>query len=136
MHGQYAPLFETRCFAECTTFKHKFSIDIPNPKQLFNCRNKNVVYLVICTTPGCRAQYVGYTTRQIISRIVEHLDKGPMINHIKQENHEYNRIRFQILAQAPSHETNKELWLKKHESLWICRLDTSNKLNNKGLKKN
>ena len=129
------PSFETRCFAESTTFKHKFPIDIPNPKQFFNCRTKNVIYLVICTTPGCRAQYVGYTTRQIISRIVEHLDKGPMINHIKQENHEYKRIRFQILAQAPSQETNKELWLKRHEYLWICRLGTSNKLSNKGLNK-
>ena len=30
-----------------------------------------------------------------------------MIDHIKQENHEYKKIRFQILAQAPAHETNK-----------------------------
>ena len=36
-----------------------------------------------------------------------------MINHIKQENHEYKKIRFQILAQAPTHETNTELWLKR-----------------------
>ena len=45
--------------------------------------------------------------------LVEHLDNGPMINHIKQENHEYKKIRFQILAQAPTNETNKEFWLKK-----------------------
>ena len=46
------------------------------------------------------------------SRVFEHLNNGSMINHIKQENHEYKKIRFQILAQAPTHETNKELWLK------------------------
>ena len=28
-----------------------------------------------------------------------------MANHVEQENHEY-KIRFQILAQAPIHETN------------------------------
>ena len=54
------PFFEARCFAECTILKHKFPISLPHPKQFFNCRTKNVIYLVICTTPGCRAQYVGY----------------------------------------------------------------------------
>ena len=58
-----------------------------------------------------------------------------MINHIKQENHEYKRIRFQILAQAPTNETNKELWLKRQEYLWICRLGTLSKLSSKGLNK-
>ena len=58
-----------------------------------------------------------------------------MINHIKQENHEYKKIRFQILAQASTYETNTELWLKQHEYLWICRLGTLNKLSNKGLNK-
>ena len=55
-----------------------------------------------------------------------------MINHIKQENHDYKKIRFQILAQAPTHETNTELWLKRRKYLWICRLGT---LSNKGLNK-
>ena len=95
------PLFETRCFAESTTLKHKFPISLPHPKQFFNCRTKNVIYLVICTTPGCRAQYVGYTTRHFMYRASEHLSNGPMIDHVKQENHKYKKIRFQILAQAP-----------------------------------
>ena len=59
-------LFETRCFAESITLKHKFPISLPHPKQFFNCRIKNVIYLVKCTTPGCRAQYVGNTTRHFI----------------------------------------------------------------------
>ena len=40
--------------------------------------------------------------------IKEHLTDGPMI---KQTKHEYKRITFQILAQAP---TNTELWLKTY----------------------
>ena len=98
------PLLETRCFAESTILKHKFPINLPHPKQFFNYKTKNVI---ICTIPGCRVQYVGYTTRCFTSRVFEHLNNGPMINHIKQENHEYKKIRFQILAQAPAHETNK-----------------------------
>ena len=41
--------------------------------------------------------------------------------------------RFQILAQAPTNETNKEIRLKRQEYLWICRLGTLSKLSNKGL---
>ena len=47
-----------------------------------------------------------------------------MINHIKQESHDYKKIRFQILAQATTHETITELLLKRYEYLWICRLGT------------
>ena len=98
------PLLITGRFAESTTLKQKVPINLPHPKL--------AIYLIICTTPGCGAQYVGYTTRGIINRISEHLNEGPMIDHIKQENHDYKKIRFQILAQAPTHETNTELWLK------------------------
>ena len=40
-------------------------------------------------------------------RIAEQLSDGPMIKHTKEVNHEYKKIRFQILAQAPTNETNK-----------------------------
>ena len=126
------PLLETRCFAESTTLKLRYPINLPHPKQFFNCRIKNVIYLIICKTPGCGTQYVGYTTRPLMYRIAEHLSDGPMIKHTKEVNHEYKKIRFQILAQAPTNETNKELWLKRQEYLWICRLG---KLSNKGLNK-
>ena len=95
----------------------------------------NVIYLIICTTPGCGAQYVGYTTRHLMNRVAEHLSKGPMIQHINDTKHEYKKITFQILAQAPNHKTNKELWLKRQEYLWLCKLGTLNKLSNKGLNK-
>ena len=71
----------------------------------------------------------------IICRIKEHLSDGPMIKHIKETKHEYKKIRFQILAHAPTNETNTKLWLKRQEYLWICRLGTLSKLSNKGLNK-
>ena len=132
------PLITTRCFVENTILKYKFPITPPNPKQFFNCQSRNVIYLVIiCTTPGCRSQYVGYTTRQFVCRAAEHLSdrNSPVFKHCKDTNHSSKTVRFQILAQAPEAEPNKELWLKRNEYLWICRLGTLNKLSNKGLNK-
>ena len=78
------PLIEIRCFAESTTLKQRYPVMLQHPKQFFNCKTKNVIYLVIlCTAPGCRVKYVGYATRCFSSRVSEHLNDGPMINHIK-----------------------------------------------------
>ena len=70
-------------------------------------------------------------------RAAEHLSNhtSPMVKHCKETQHSLKQTRFQILAQAPDLETNKELWLKRHEYHWICRLGTLNKLSNKGLNK-
>ena len=103
------PLLETRCFVESTVLKHKFPICQPHPKQFFNCQTSNVIYLIICKIPGCGAQYVGYTARPIICRESD----GPMIKHIKETNTNTKKIRFQILAQAPTNKTNTELWSKR-----------------------
>ena len=40
------PKLLTTCFAESTTLKHRYPMDPPNPKQSFNCKIKNVVYLM------------------------------------------------------------------------------------------
>ena len=69
------------------------------------------------------------TTRHFMYRATEHLSNGPMIDHIKHENHEYKKIKI------PAHETNKDLCPKRHKYLWICRLGMLNKLSNKGLNK-
>ena len=81
---------------------------------------------------------MGYTTRPFMFRVAEHLisDKdSPIIKHCKETKHDLRKIKFQILAKAPDIEINKEIWLKQIEYIWICRLGTLNKLNNKGLNK-
>ena len=130
-------LFETKCFVESTSLKQKYPIHPPNPKQSFNCKTKNVIYLATCTVMGCRSQYVGYTTRQIMFRVVEHLQdhKSPIRDHCDKTKHDIKKVKFQILAKAPDCEANKEIWLKRNEYLWICRLGTLNKLSKKGLNK-
>ena len=123
-----------RCFVESTILKQIYPINLPNPKQFFNCQTKNVIYLIICKTPGCGAQYVG---REFVFRAAEHLSNhtSPMVKHCKETKHSLKQIRFQILAQVPSLEANNEVWLKRYEYYWICTLGTLNKLSNKDLNK-
>ena len=130
-------ILETRNFAESTTLNQKFPIELPHPKQHFNCKTNNVIYLITCKTPGCRTQYVGYTTRQIKFRVYEHLahNTRPMVKHCHESNHKLSQVKFQILSKAPDTIANKELWLKQNEYLWICRLGTLTKLSDKGLNK-
>ena len=129
------PMLLTKCFAESTALNQKYPISLPNPKQSFNCKTKNVIYLVICTSKGCWSQYVGYTTRPIMFRVAEHLSdsQSPITKHCKETNHSIKKIRFQILAEAPHNETQTETWLNRNKYLWICGLGTLSKLSNKGL---
>ena len=80
---------------------------------------------------------MGYTARPIICRTKEHLSDGPMIKHIKETKHEYKKIRFQILAQAPTNETNsyRTLVKKTRIPMNMPTIGTLSKLSNKGLNK-
>ena len=117
--------------------KHNTNKNTLNPKQFFNCQTRNIIYSIICKTPGCGSQYVGYTTRQFMFIVVEHLSNHttPMVKQCNETKHSPKQIRFQIHTQAPDNETEKELWLKRNEYYWICRLGTLNKLSSKGLNK-
>ena len=126
-------ILDTKCYAVSTTLNHKFPINFPKHKCHFNCQTTNVIYLITCETPGCRSQYVGYTTRQLKFRVYEHLahNSSPMVRHCQESKHNIGQIKFQILSQAPDNTTDKETWLKRNEYLWICRLGTLNKLSKK-----
>ena len=64
---------DTKCYAvSSTTLNHKFPINFPKSTHHFNCKTTNVIYLITCETPGCRSQYMGYTTRQLKFRVYEH----------------------------------------------------------------
>ena len=48
-------------------------------------------------------------------------------------HHPLQKVKFQILTQAPKDTKNKDLWLRQHEYNWICKLGTSKKLDKRGL---
>ena len=140
-----------RCKQNCTICKHvstktlatstvkgtKYAIDLPQTNEHYNCSSKNIVYLITCNNPSCRTQYVGYTKRPCKQRLLEHLTakNSPIQQHLDKTKHNPRNIEIQILTQAPSNEMNKELWLKRQEYNWICKLATLTKTSNKGLNK-
>ena len=116
--------------------KTKHPIDFPEPDQHYNCLTKDVVYLITCNHKGCKAQYIGYTTRAIKCRFIEHLTdpNSPVFIHFMSTEHHKQIATLQILTKAPE-SPNKELWLKQQEYHWICKIGTLNKLSDRGLNK-
>ena len=128
-------MLATYLFARSTTKKTKHQITLPPEDQHYNCKSKNVIYLVTCNHKNCAAQYIGYTTRPLRDRIYEHIqtNTSAIYKHCNQLEHPLQKIKFQILTQAPTDTKNKDLWLRQHEYNWICKLGTSKKLDKRGL---
>ena len=126
----------TNSFAYSTTKATKTPITQPPMNQYYNCKSRNVVYLITCNHKKCGAQYVGYTMRKLRERLIEHrtTNESPVGRHCLAQNH-FDTLTIQILTQAPANETNPELWLKQQEYHWICKLGTLTKFNPKGLNK-
>ena len=127
---------ETKTFAYSTTRTTKTPITPPPINKHYNCKSRNVVYLITCKEQTCGAQYVGYTMRQLKERLTEHKTNtnSPVHRHCLASNH-FDKLIIQILTQAPTDERNPELWLKQQEYYWICKLGTLAKLSLKGLNK-
>ena len=127
---------ETKSFAYSTTKATKTPITPRPPNQYYNCMSRNIVYLITCKYKNCGAQYVRYSMRQLRERFIEHETtyESPVGRHCLAHDH-FNKLTVQILTQAPTNETNPELWLKQQEYYWICKLGTLTKFNPKGLNK-
>ncbi len=72
-------------------------------RQLSTCSSSNVVYLISCP---CGLQYVGKTTRQIRTRIIEHKsairkidEKFPIARHFRDANHPISSLTFCVIQQ-------------------------------------
>ena len=71
---------------------------------------------------SCGAQYVGYSMRQLRERFIEHRTtyESPVGRHCLARDH-FNKLKIQVLTQAPASETNPELWLKQQEYYYPMR---------------
>lgn len=121
---------ETKSFAYSTTKITKTPITQPSPNQYYNCRSRNIVYLITCKYQKCCVQYVEYSMRQLRERFFEHKTskQSPVRRHCLTHQH-FNKLTIQILTQAPT----TELYLKHQEYYWICILGTLTKFNPRGL---
>ena len=78
---------------------------------------------------------MGYTTRQLIRRITEHLSDGPMIEHIKEANHEYKKKKIPNLSTGTNQRNKYRTLVKKTRILMDMPTRHLNKLSYKGLNK-
>ncbi len=103
-------------------------------RQLSTCSSSNVVYLISCP---CGLQYVGKTTRQIRTRIIEHKsairridEKSPIARHFRDANHPISSLTFVLSSGSKLHAGGMERLLLQAECRWIFHLQT---LHPKGL---
>ena len=108
-------MLATNLFARSTSKKTKHQTTLPPEDQHYNCKSKNVIYLATCNYKNCAAQYIGYTTRSLRDRIYEHLqtNTSAIYKHCTQLHHPLQKVKFQILTQAPKDTKNKDLWLRQ-----------------------
>ena len=127
----------TQTFVQSTLKKTKHPIHLPRETEHFNCQTSEVIYLITCNQTGCKTQYVGYTTRQIRHRFIEHLTDthSPIYKHIQNTDHNKRSLTIHILTKPPLSTKDKDNWLRQQEYHWICKLATLNKTHDKGLNK-
>ena len=90
------------------------------------CSSTNIVYLITCKR--CKKQYVGYTTKQLNTRINHHrsniLNKRPIYisQHFNRPDHAISDLKVQPIDKATNVENTKEL--HQLEKFWIKTLHT------------
>jgi hypothetical protein len=90
----------------------------------FNCKSKNIIYLITCSK--CYKQYVGQTSRTLADRLTNHLScirhnkNTPISIHFNQPNHSINHLKIMAIEQNTA--SQKQLDIK--EKHWQHTLQT------------
>ena len=130
-----APCRQRRCstcrFHLLTTSTFKDNHKIPITYRLrhhFNCTSTNIIYLITCRK--CKKQYVGYTTKQLNTRINHHrsniLNKQPILiaQHFNLPDHSLTDLQVQPIDK-PTESNNTITELYRLEHFWIKTLHTT-----------
>jgi hypothetical protein len=115
-------------FCKNSTTGHKLYHNKP-PTQLL--QKNNVVYKAYCGTDGCEAEYVGKTTRRLITRLKEHqkaadqkdIDHSALAKHLAINNHQLLDKKHRLVGEPPQilDTDNKNNRLLVKETLAILR---------------
>src|SRR5215469_4254203 len=108
-------------------------------KHNFNCKSKNIIYLVTCAK--CSKQYVGQTSTTLSDRINNHLScirtnkDTPISLHFNLKDHKISHFKITAIEQVTC-KYNKTESLNIKEEYWQHKLQTFhpqgiNHLNNK-----
>lgn len=135
--GANKPMGHTPCggCSMCAQTTRSKSIEIgwhtPWQQRSFtNCKSKGVIYLITCP---CTLRYVGMTTREVKTRLIEHKScirtkklTAPLVNHFVKKGHKQEDFTWTILEKLtpPRRGGDFGKMLLKREQLWIFRLNT------------
>ena len=94
----------------------------------FNCRSKNVIYMVECKKDKCKQRYIGETERLFKDRINEHIGYVKNRNenmargkHFNQPGHTVSDMTFTVLEKVKKTDT---LYRKEREKHLIQKFNT------------
>lgn len=96
-------------------------------RHQLSCTSTNIIYLITCRK--CKKQYVGYTTKQLNTRINHHrsniLNKWPIYisQHFNLPDHSLSDLNVQPIDKATETDNTTEE-LHKLEHFWIKTLHT------------
>ena len=90
-------------------------------RQNLDCYSHNNIYLVTCTKPDCRQQYVGETGRRQFDRTKEHISNinnakiTPISIHFRLPQHTIQHLSIQIIERC---KTNSTVFRRTRERFW------------------
>jgi hypothetical protein len=115
-------------FSKNTTIGHKL---YHNKQPVPLMQKANVVYKAFCGTDGCDAEYIGKTTRKLITRFKEHqkaadnkdIEHSALAKHLCVNNHHLLDKKHQLVGAPPEilDTDRRDDRLKVKETLAITR---------------
>ena len=99
-----------------------------NITKQYNCRSKNVIYMIECSKEKCKQRYIGETERMFKERIYDHI--GYVKNHIEtqatgfhfnQPGHNVSDMTFTIIEGIKKQDT---VYRKEREKQLIKKFNT------------
>ena len=99
-----------------------------NITKEYNCRSKNVIYMVECTKDNCKERYIGETERMFKDRIYDHIGYVNNKNesqatgfHFNKPGHNVSDMKFTVIEGVKK---NDKLYRKEREKQLINKFNT------------
>ena len=124
-------VLESNCVS-CS--QNNVKLPVTNP---VDCTSSNVIYLIQCTKPSCKQQYIGQTGRLLKGRIKEYIGyiknsklSEPTGFHFNQSGHNVSMLNVIILEKC---KYNSKIYRESREEHFINLFETKYKGMNRKL---
>jgi len=99
-----------------------------NITKEYNCRSRNVIYIIECTKDNCKERYIGETERMFKERIYDHIGYVKNKNesqatglHFNKPGHSVSDMKFTVIEGVKK---NDKLYRKEREKQLINKFNT------------